>query len=67
MAMKGHSTFSKDPSLLEPNYQIVLCHNQDIRWWGSYPAAEMKSVYSTAAANFALHFFIYLLFFGLQI
>ena len=47
MAMKGYSTFTKPPALLEPHYQIVYCHIQDTRWWGSYRYAEKQSVYST--------------------
>ena len=32
MAMKRYSAFPKAPALLEPHYQIVLCHIQDTRW-----------------------------------
>ena len=32
MAMNGYSTFPKAPELLESNYQIFLCHIQDIHW-----------------------------------
>ena len=28
MTMKGYSTFSKAPALLEPNHQIVSCHTR---------------------------------------
>ena len=48
--MKGYSTFPKAPALLEPHYQIVLCHIQDTRWWGLTP---LQSVYSTAPADWA--------------
>ena len=56
MAMKGYSTFSKAPPLLEPHHQIVLCPIQDTRWGGvgSYPSAEKQSVYFTAPANWAI-------------
>ena len=39
MAIKGYSTFSKAPALLEPHHQIVLCHIQDTRcgWWDLSP------------------------------
>ena len=47
MAMKRYSAFTTAPALLEPDHQIVLCHIQ------SYPSAEMQSVYSTAAADWA--------------
>ena len=32
MAIKGYSTFSKAPALLEPYYQIVLGHKLETRW-----------------------------------
>ena len=55
MAMKGYSTFPKAPALLEPHHQIVLCHIQNTRWGGgSYPSVEVQSVYSTAAADWAI-------------
>ena len=34
-------------SKMEPHYQMVWCHMQDLFWRGSYPSTEMKSVYST--------------------
>ena len=53
MAMKAYSTFPKAPALLELHSQIGLCHIQDTRWWGSYPSAEMHSVYSIAIGDWA--------------
>ena len=54
MVMKGYSAFPKAPALLEPHHQIVKCHIQDTRWrGGSYPSAEVQSVYSTAPADWA--------------
>ena len=32
MPIKGYSVFPKDPALLEPHHQIVLCHIQDTHW-----------------------------------
>ena len=38
----------------KPPYQTVYYQVQDTLWWGgSYPSAEMQSVYSTAPANWA--------------
>ena len=51
--MKGYSTFPKASGLLEPHHQIVYCHIQDTCWVGSYPSAEVLSVYSTAPADWA--------------
>ena len=34
MTIKGYSAFLKVPALLEPHHECVLCHIQDIRWWG---------------------------------
>ena len=55
MGMKGYSAFPKAPTLLEPHRQIVYCHIQDTCWkgGGSYPSAEVQSVYSTVPANWA--------------
>ena len=44
--MKGHSKFAKTTELVEPHYQIVLCHIQDTGWVGVCESAEIKSVYS---------------------
>ena len=39
---------------MEPYHQIVLCHIQDASWEkGSYPSAEMQSVYAAAQADWA--------------
>ena len=57
MTMKEYSIFPKAPAVLGPHHQIVLCHIQDIRWgWGSYPDAEVQSVYSTAPPNWVAYF-----------
>ena len=32
-----------------------LMSYQDTRWGGSYPSAEMQSMYSTALTNWAIH------------
>ena len=53
MAMKGLSAFPKAPASLEPHHQIVLCHIQDTHG-GSYPSAEVQSVYSTTPANWTI-------------
>ena len=53
MTMIGCSAFPNALPLLEPHYQIVLCHIQDTWGRGSYPSAEMQSVYSTAPADWA--------------
>ena len=55
MPMKEYSALPKAPALLKPHYQIVLCHTQDTQRRGSYPFAEMQSVYSTAPADWALY------------
>ena len=58
MAMKEYSAFPKAPALLEPHHQIVSCHIQDTLYGGgSYPSAEVQSVYSTAPADWAIHRF----------
>ena len=51
MAIKGYSAFPKAPALLEPHHQIILCYIQDTRLRGSYPSAEMLSVYTAAPTN----------------
>ena len=38
-----------------------LFHTQDTRWWVSYSSAEMQSVYSTAPADWAVKFRVFLL------
>ena len=53
MAMRGCSAFPKAPASLVPHHQIVYCHKQDTHWGGSYPSAEVQSVYSTAPADWA--------------
>ena len=37
MAIKWYSAFPEAPALLNPHHQIVLSHNQDIRWGGVLP------------------------------
>ncbi len=51
MAMKGCFAFPKVPTSLEPHQRIIQCHIQDTYWGGSYPAAEVQSVYSTAPTD----------------
>ena len=51
MVMKVYSAFLKAPALLKPHHWIVLCYIQDTRWGGSYPSAEIRSVYSTTPAD----------------
>ena len=53
MTKKRYSTFSK-VSGLEPHYQMQFII-QDTRWEGSYPSAEMQSVYCIAPADWATH------------
>ena len=54
MAVKGYSTFPKTPALLESQHKIVLCHLPSTFWGGgSYPSADMQSVYSTAPDDWA--------------
>ena len=56
MAMKGCSVFPKVPALLGPHHQTVKCDIQDTHLGGgSYPSAEVQSVYSTASADWAIH------------
>ena len=59
MAMKECSAFPKAPASLEPHHQIVLCHIPDTRWGGSYPSAEVQSVYSTSPADWAIYWRLY--------
>ena len=54
MAIKGDSAFPKAPVSLELHHQIVSCHLKDTCWWGSYPSAEVQSVYSTAPADWPI-------------
>ena len=53
--MKGCSEFPKAPASLEPDYQIVYCHIQDILWGWSYPSAEVQSEYFAAPVDWAIH------------
>ena len=48
MEKKEYSPFPK-ASWLEPHY--VWCHDQDTRYGGSYPSAEMHLIYSTASVE----------------
>ena len=43
MPINGYSGFPKSSALLEPQFQIVLCHVQDTGWVESYAYAEIKS------------------------
>ena len=69
-AKKGCFRFPKASALLEPHYQIVYCHIQDTLIVcvcgarGSYPSAEVQSVYSTAPADWAKNSFGY--FYGIM-
>ena len=59
MEMKGCSTFPKAPASLEPHHQIVVIY-QDTHWVGSYPFAEVQSVYSTTLTDWAIYIYIYI-------
>ena len=60
MAMKGCSTFSNAPALLEPHHQITIVSYQGhLLWMRSYPSAEVQSVYSTAPADWVIHFDVF--------
>ena len=52
MTMKGYSALPKATALLEPHHQIVVSYPGYS--WGSYPSAEMQSVYSMASADWAM-------------
>ena len=56
MAMKGCSEFPKAPLSLEPHHQIFQCQILDTHCpgWGSYPSTEVKSVFSTTPADWAI-------------
>ena len=52
MAMKGYSIFPKAPALQEPQHQMVYLSNPEyLLGRGSYPSAEMQSMYSTDPAD----------------
>ena len=52
MAMKRYSAFPKDPVLLEPYHQnYLVSYTGDSLGEGSYPSAEIQSVYSTDPAD----------------
>ena len=53
MTMKGYSTFSKAPTLLEPHHQIVKCHMQDTGWRGGLTPLKRSSRCFIAPANWA--------------
>ena len=53
MAMKGYSALPKAPALLEPFHQIFSIISRTFVGVGSYPSAEVQSVYSTALADWA--------------
>ena len=49
---EGVRHIPQNPCILEPLHQIVKCHIQDTYWGGgSYPSAEVQSVYFTVAAD----------------
>ena len=58
MAMKGYSTLPKAPGL-EPCHQMQfnVISKTLIGKGGSYPTAEVQSVYSTALAVWAVYLF----------
>ena len=56
MAIKGCSAFPKAPALLEPQHQIIVSYPGHSLGRGSYPSAEVQSVYSTAPADWANFF-----------
>ncbi len=45
MAIKGYSTFPKALALLEPHYQIILCHIQDNHWGSLTPCRDAVGVF----------------------
>ena len=51
MAVKGYSAFPKALALLQPHHQIVYGHIRIFVVGGSYPSAELQSVYSNALAD----------------
>ena len=53
MAMKGCYIFPKAAALLEPYHQCLVS-NPGYSLGGSYPFAEVQSVYSTAPADWAI-------------
>ena len=53
MAMKGYSAFPKAPALLQPHHLMFSVISRHSLGGGSYPSAEVQSVYSTAAADWA--------------
>ena len=56
MTMKGYCKFPEAPALLGPHHWLVWCHIPDTRWeGGSYPSAEMQSMYSTPLADWAIN------------
>ena len=50
MVIKWYPTFIKI-SRLESHHQRILCPEHDTRWSGSYPWAEIQSMYSTASLS----------------
>ena len=56
MAMKGHLAFPKAPALLKSHHQLFSVINRTlVGGGGSYPSAEVQSVYSTAASDWATY------------
>ena len=53
MAMKECSKFPKAPASLEPHHQIVNFITRTLIGGGSYPFAEVQSVYSITPADWA--------------
>ena len=53
MAMEGYSGFLKVPASLETQHQLFQCYIRTLIGVGSYPTAELQSVYSTAPADWA--------------
>ena len=56
MAMRGHSVFLKAPAYWNLTIRLFSVIFQDIHCEGSYPSAELQSVYSTAPADWASTF-----------
>ena len=54
MAEKVYSAFLKSATLLEPQHQIFSVIFRTLVGGGSYPSAEMPSVYSTVPADCAM-------------
>ena len=59
MVMKGYSAFPKALELLQRHYQMVSCPYPEYSFEGSYPSAEMQSVYSVTRVDWAKSLWLY--------